>query len=186
MEIVFVPSDRLLVFAPHPDDESLACGGLIQRALASGAQVHVVIATNGDSNPWPQRWSERRWRLDTDAITRWAALRTGEARAALRTLGVAEDNVEFLQWRDQGLTARLVHDGETSVAQLRALLRQHKPTCIAMPSVLDSHPDHSALAILLKAALRAEGSTARLLSYWLHGRGSRPIDAPMQLTLTPT
>jgi hypothetical protein len=39
---------RLMVFAPHPDDETLAAGGLIQRVLARDGQVRVVFVTNGD------------------------------------------------------------------------------------------------------------------------------------------
>jgi LmbE family N-acetylglucosaminyl deacetylase len=184
MEITCQSDDRLLVFAPHPDDESLACGGLIRRARNAGADVRVVIATNGDTNPWPQRLTERRWRLDRIAVDRWAALRTSEAHAALQALGVDAVHAHFLQWADQGLTTRLVQDGESSVTQLAQLIRGHRPTLVAMPSVHDSHPDHSALAILLKAALRVESSPARLLSYWLHGRGSRGADAPMCVTLT--
>ncbi len=185
MEIQCDRDDRLLVFAPHPDDETLACGALIQRALAAGAAVHVVIATNGDANPWPQRLVERRWHLDRESVARWGAMRAGEARAALRVLGLDEAHVQFLHWPDQGLTARLVQDGQDSVAELATLIRLHRPTLVAMPSVRDSHPDHSALAILLKAALRAESSPARLLSYWLHGRGHGAIESPLDVTLTP-
>jgi hypothetical protein len=58
--LTFTAADRLLVFAPHPDDETIATGELIQLARASGAVVHVVFATDGDNNPWPQRWCERR------------------------------------------------------------------------------------------------------------------------------
>ena len=185
MEIHCDRGDRLLVFAPHPDDESLACGALIQRALSAGASVDVVIATNGDANPWPQRLVERRWHLDRESVERWGAMRMGEALAALRALGLGDDRVRFLRWPDQGLTARLVHDGQASVAELAALIRLQRPTLVALPSVRDSHPDHSALAILLKAALRAESSPARLLSYWLHGRGHGAAEAPMAVTLTP-
>jgi LmbE family N-acetylglucosaminyl deacetylase len=128
--------------------------------------------------------TERRWRLDRQDVERWAALRTSEAHAALRALGVPADQTRFLQWADQGLTTRMVHDGEASVAQLAGIIRLHRPTLVAMPSIHDSHPDHSALAILLKAALRSESSQARLLSYWLHGRGSTTGVAPMCVTLT--
>lgn len=176
-------SDRLLVFAPHPDDESLACGGLIQRAQRAGAAVCVVIATNGDANPWPQRVIEKRWRLGPDAAQRWGAVRHAEATAALQALGISIDSARFLQWADQGLTARLMHDGNASVVQLRQLIAAHRPTLVAMPSVLDSHPDHSALALMLKAALRGEGSRARAMSYWLHGRnGSRDHVSHVALT----
>ena len=69
-----------------------------------------------------------------------------------------------------------MQDGQASVAELAALIRLHRPTLVAMPSVRDSHPDHSALAILLKAALRAESSPGAPVSYWLHGRGNGAID----------
>ena len=166
-------SDRLLVFAPHPDDESLACGGLIQRARRAGASVSVVIATNGDANPWPQRVIEKRWRLGPDAAQRWGAVRRAEATTALQALGISIDNARFLQWADQGLTERLMQDGNASVEQLRQLIATHAPTLVAMPSVLDSHPDHSALALMLMAALRSENSQARAMSYWLHGRNGQ-------------
>ena len=177
--------DRLLVFAPHPDDESLACGGLIQRAQAEGAKVMVAIATDGDANPWPQRVIEKRWHLGPDATQRWGARRGDEARAALRALGVDEKNARFLHWADQGLTTRLMEQGQASVEQLRLLVREHRPTLVAMPSILDSHPDHSALALMLQAALRAEDSDARFLSYWLHGRSVIADSVVSQLTLMP-
>src|SRR5574340_1404799 len=44
--------DRILVVAPHPDDESLGCAGLIKQAVENGADVHVVVMTNGDANEW--------------------------------------------------------------------------------------------------------------------------------------
>src|SRR6476646_4479916 len=40
---------RMLVFAPHPDDEVLAAGGLIQQVREGGGTVHVVYLTSGDS-----------------------------------------------------------------------------------------------------------------------------------------
>ena len=48
--LTFKAADRLLVFAPHPDDETLATGELIQLARESGASVRVVFGTDGDNN----------------------------------------------------------------------------------------------------------------------------------------
>jgi LmbE family N-acetylglucosaminyl deacetylase len=42
---------RLMIFSPHPDDESLGAGGLIQRVLKAGGRVKVVFMTNGDGFP---------------------------------------------------------------------------------------------------------------------------------------
>jgi LmbE family N-acetylglucosaminyl deacetylase len=49
---------RLLIFAPHPDDESLACGILLQHAVNAEAAVLVIYLTDGENNPWPQRQTE--------------------------------------------------------------------------------------------------------------------------------
>ena len=55
---------RVMMMAPHPDDESLASGVLLQQAVAAGTKVRMVYATDGDDNPWPQRLIERRWKID--------------------------------------------------------------------------------------------------------------------------
>ena len=54
-------SDRVLVLAPHPDDESLAAAGLLQHARGRGAAIRVVFLTDGDRNPWAQLVNEWRW-----------------------------------------------------------------------------------------------------------------------------
>ena len=46
------PSDRILILAPHPDDEVLGCGGIIQKSVAMKRPVHVVYLTYGDNNEW--------------------------------------------------------------------------------------------------------------------------------------
>ncbi len=161
--------DRLLVFAPHPDDETLATGQLIRTGVAAGAAVRVVYATDGDNNPWPQRWIERRLVIGPAARRRWGARRRGEALAALRHLGVAETNVRTLGWHDQELTARLMAD-DAAVAVLAAEVREFDPTHVALPSLDDRHPDHSALHILLELALERLHHGCACLAYTVHGR----------------
>src|SRR5207249_3833424 len=51
-ELRLARDDRVLVLAPHPDDEALACGGLVQRALKMRLPVRIVFLTYGDSNEW--------------------------------------------------------------------------------------------------------------------------------------
>jgi hypothetical protein len=46
----FSKDDRVLILAPHPDDEAIGAGGLIQRALSAGAKVNIICFTNGDFN----------------------------------------------------------------------------------------------------------------------------------------
>jgi len=177
-------TDRLLVFAPHPDDETLATGELIQTALAAGASVRVIFATDGDDNPWPQRWLERRWRIDASARARWGARRRREATAALAELGVdAAADARFLGWPDQGLTAALMADGD-AVAVLADEIARFAPTQVAVPMLTDRHPDHSALRVMVDLAVLRAGVACVRLGYVVHGEKTsanvRPLagDAP--------
>ncbi len=168
-QLTFRGSDRLLVFAPHPDDETLATGELIQVARAAGAAVRVVFATDGDNNPWPQRWCERRWHIGPAERERWGRRRRGEAEAALARLGVAADGVRFLGWPDLGLTEKVERD-DTAIDTLREEIARYEPTHVAMPSLRDRHPDHGALRVMLELALANARATCVRLSYVVHGR----------------
>jgi LmbE family N-acetylglucosaminyl deacetylase len=168
-QLTFRATDRLLVFAPHPDDETLATGELIQLARAGGAAVRVVFATDGDNNPWPQRWCERRLQIGPAERERWGQRRRGEAGAALARLGVASGAVRFLGWPDLGLTQTLERD-DTAIDTLREEIERYAPTHLAMPSLRDRHPDHGALRVMLELALAHTRSSCMRLSYVVHGR----------------
>lgn len=168
--------DRLLVFAPHPDDETLAAGELIQSAVAVGAAVRVVFATDGDNNPWPQRWLERRFRIGAAERARWGQRRRGEALGALEILGIDASSARFLGWPDQGLTAALMHD-DGAISTLAQEIAAFVPSRVAMPTLDDRHPDHSALRVMLELALMRCASTCHRLGYIVHGaRGSAVHD----------
>src|SRR5262249_54049832 len=132
---------RVLVLAPHPDDETLATGGLLQRSVAAGAAVRVVFVTDGENNPWPQRAVERRWRLGASARIRWAQRRRAETLDALTCLGIPVSSAVFLHFPDQGLTSLLLAGGGGLVPALTTELRMWRPTLVAAPAAADRHPD---------------------------------------------
>jgi LmbE family N-acetylglucosaminyl deacetylase len=167
--LTFTAADRLMVFAPHPDDETIATGELIQLARESGAAVRVVFATDGDNNPWPQRWCERRLHIGRAERERWGLRRRGEAEAAVARLGIASGEVRFLGWPDLGLTEKLERD-DAAIDTLRDEIASWTPTHVAMPSLRDRHPDHGALRVMLELALAKARSNAARLSYVVHGR----------------
>ena len=167
----FGPADRLLVFAPHPDDETLATGALIQAARASAVAVRVIFATDGENNPWPQRWIERRWRIGPAERARWGARRRAEAAEALRLLGLdSARDVRFMGWPDQGLTDILMRDG-SGTARLASEIAAFAPTRVVMPALADHHPDHSALRVMLDIALLSTRLRCLRLGYVVHGHG---------------
>ncbi|HEY0141397.1 MAG TPA: PIG-L family deacetylase [Thermoanaerobaculia bacterium] len=111
--------ERLLVLAPHPDDEVIGCGGLVAQHLRDGRAVRIIIATDG-------------------AQAGDAAAREEESRRGIARLGDGAE-VEFLRFPDRGL-------GDDVAARLRGELMAFRPDLIAVPSPIEIHPDHLALA----------------------------------------
>ncbi len=145
---------RLLVLAPHPDDESLATGTLLQRAQAMDGMVTVAWITSGENNPWAQRVVERRLFIGPQDRARFGALREQEALAALVCLQLPRTCGRFLRFPDQGLTRGLLHEPAPILAALARLFDETRPTLVAYPSLADLHPDHSALGVLTRLALQ--------------------------------
>lgn len=139
--------ERLLVLAPHPDDEAIGCGGLVARHLRDGRKVRVVIATNG-------------------AEAGDAEGREAESRRGLALLGEGAA-VEFYALPDRHLAERSAE----LLAKLRATLGAFAPDLIAVPSPIEIHPDHLALArsfcelVQGDATLFADAAIARVAFY---------------------
>src|SRR5260370_31390221 len=150
---LFTNNSRVLLVAPHPDDESLGCSIILQRAVRAGADVRVAYATDGENNPWPQRVLERKWRLDEFDRARWGRLRRQEALNALSVLGIDNLNLEFLALPDQGLTGLLLSDYLAPLQLLADCIVNWAHTHLFWPALGDTHPDHSALAVMLFLAV---------------------------------
>ena len=164
-------NSRLMIFAPHPDDEVLGCGIMLQRLRAAGAATRVVYVTDGENNPWPQRFLERKWRLDEQDRKRWGQLRRAECLASLQVLGHDPSSACFLTMPDQGLTSLLIKDCSRALALLTRLIIDWAPTHLLIPSATDIHPDHSAVAVLLSLVLqelRENGWRGSVWSYAVH------------------
>jgi N-acetyl-1-D-myo-inositol-2-amino-2-deoxy-alpha-D-glucopyranoside deacetylase len=166
---VFSAQTRLLVVAPHPDDETIATGLLIQQVLAAGGEVRILLLTAGDNNPWPQRWLERRVRIGAIDRQRWGRRRHAEMLQALQCLGVPAQALQTLGWPDLGVTDLLLHDGAAAISALAATIDQFRPSLIAMPALDDHHPDHGSAHVLMRLALAARADPPQWLSYLVHG-----------------
>ncbi len=127
----------MLVLAPHPDDESLGCGGAIVLHCRQGDRLTVVFATDGAAG---------------DPLAHYAGLdyrelRREEARRAGAILGV--DEIVFWDYPDGRLTE--AHDLSERLA---ALLEADRPDIVYRPSSLEIHPDHWALGLCMEEARR--------------------------------
>ena len=164
-------ADRVLVLAPHPDDEAIGAGGLVQRVIARGGDVRVVFLTSGESNPWPVRYVNRRWTVRDCDRQEWGRTRCEEARASLRTLG-AGDCATFLGYPDQQL-AGIARSGDARVADmLRSIMREFRPALLVAPSAQDLHSDHRAAGYFAHQAVRGLGDDApEIFTYVVHGHG---------------
>jgi LmbE family N-acetylglucosaminyl deacetylase len=172
-----------VLIAPHPDDEALACSVILQKAVRAGVAIRIVYVTDGDDNPWPQRAVERRWRLSPSDRERWGKLRRSEALAALRVLGVHPADVQFLALPDQGLTDLLLRDCNSTLTRLIQVIDDWSPTDILVPSLSDIHPDHNAVAVMMRLIIGdlLAGEVSQW-NYLVHGRSSAFFDNAVELS----
>jgi len=124
---------KVVVLAPHMDDEVLGCGGTIARHVAAGAQVSVVFLTDGRYGGDP-------------------TIRKAEARRAADTLGAGA--LHFLDAED----SRLREDPHVA-GKLRDTLERESPDIVYLPFFLENHRDHRAANNVLFAA--TSGSSLR-------------------------
>jgi LmbE family N-acetylglucosaminyl deacetylase len=170
--LAFDSDSRLMLIAPHPDDESVACGVVLQRAVRAGAAIRVIYITDGENNPWPQRVIESKWRLNAADRVRCGRIRRDEALAALRVLGVDPVAVHCIGLPDQKLTALLARDARFVLKRLALMINQWGPTHLIFPSHFDRHPDHSAVAVMIQLILPelvSNSITASAWTYAVHG-----------------
>lgn len=129
----------LLILAPHPDDETLGCGGLIATATKLGLRPRVAYLTDGEgshtgSPSWPpERIAERRRQ---------------EALNALYILGVPQDDVLFLGWPDAAPHPRGRDDYATSLRSLTAWADAFSAWSVWAPWRAEQHCDHVAANVL--------------------------------------
>ena len=158
---------RTVVLAPHADDESLGCGGLLALLARAGHAAHVVVVTDGTGSH-PNSASHPPARL--------RALRETEAQRAVRHLGHG-GRVEFLRYPDAGLPDEASAAFAQVSRRLAGLLDDLRPDTVLVPWRRDPHGDHEA-TWRLAAAGRRPG--VRWLEYpvWAWTRPDDPACAP--------
>ncbi len=145
-----------VVIAPHQDDETLACGGVIARKRNEGLPVHVIFITDGSAS------HPNHPRLDRAAI---AALRAREAMKAIHCLGVERAAVHFLNEPDGTLNTITSAHRESLVSRLAALLGSIAPGEIFLPCNPDGSSEHDATFGFVTDALARAGLRPAIWQY---------------------
>ena len=126
---------NVLVIAPHPDDESIGCGGSLRLHALRGDRICVVFLTSGELGLKSVR-REEAWRI-----------RESEAEAAASVLGIAK--TEFLRHPDGSVHEHLAD----CIATVKSILRTEAPGMLYVPHFAEWHPDHRAAANIVREAL---------------------------------
>jgi len=176
--------ERLLIIAPHPDDDVLGVGGEMAVAARRGDSVLVVYLTSGDANLAGKRLITMTPFLSASSLRALGGRRQKEAVLALGRLAIPASSAVFLNYPDQGLMDLVISNwsaqapfqsrftkrdakylrsafhpertycGENVLADLVEIVETYRPTVVYVPHPSDRHPDHSAGYFLATLAVQ--------------------------------
>lgn len=156
----------VFVLAPHPDDESIGCGGLIAASAAAGIPVFVHVLTDGrHSHPGSRAWPPERI----------AERREAEARRAGAHLGLAPEALRFERKLDGSLLFDWANANDVAT-RIADRASQWRAPVIVAPWRADPHPDHMAASVIADLVEQACNG-ARGLRYLVWAKNSRAIIA---------
>ena len=181
--VTLAANDRILILAPHPDDEVIGCAGIIQKAVSLNLPVRIIFLTYGDFNQWAFLIYRKHPVLVPKAIENMGVVRHDEAIAAAENLGLKAKDLIFLGYPDFGtmniwdafwgdrpsyrsLLTRAnkvpyhnafrpgaPYKGEEILHDLTSIFKDFKPTKIFVTGPFDSDSDHRSLYLFLRISL---------------------------------
>jgi LmbE family N-acetylglucosaminyl deacetylase len=182
-EVTLEATDRILILAPHPDDEILATAGVIHEAIKLGLPIQVVFYTYGDNNVWSFTLYKKRPVLSVEEVRKMGEHRFEEANAAAKEMGLSPDQLIFLgypdfgtqhiwreHWKDEppfrsmftkatnvpystALNPGAPYKGESILQDLKTVIRDFHPTKVFVSHPADYNPDHRTLYVFTRVAL---------------------------------
>lgn len=155
---------RIIVFAPHPDDGVLGCGGTIAKRISQGYDVLMVVLTDGryafsnvlgiNSNPTPEDMK---------------AIRMEEVKNGIKVLGMSEKQLLFLNFEDSSLESN-----EREVKQkILKILKENHPVEVYFPCDKEYHKDHLVTNRVLEGACKELNLNAVKYKYSITQRYAR-------------
>ena len=152
-------SQRLLIIAPHMDDEILGCGGSIL-LHKDKSRIHCLFATDGSQSPSPLLpWTGS---IEPDIVR----IRHEEALQVMREVGIPKDNLVFLNFPDGTLSRNL----RQFRSRLAHEISRINPSIVLAPFRYDLHSDHVAVNRCTRAVLSDQQQDCHLLEYIVYYR----------------
>ncbi len=139
-------TDTILVFSPHPDDETIAAGGFIKTATSVGANVWITLVTDGNKHHLEK-------------------IRYNEFAKVTSSLGVSENNLIYLNYPDGNLEK--VNQGQVQNYFKNIVTFVH-PNIILVPSINDMHPDHKTTGVDAETVISNLKIKASIYYYLVH------------------
>ncbi|MEO6685962.1 MAG: PIG-L deacetylase family protein [Dyadobacter sp.] len=154
-----------LIVAPHPDDETLGCGGTVALMRKNGIPVHFLFVSDGSmSHPNSKKYPAKR-------LTK---VREKEAKNAVLTLGGQVDHMEFLRLKDTKVPHEHDNQFEETVQKIVKIIDEIEPQSVFVPWQKDPHPDHQATWKIMSEAVNRAKIKPRFIEYpiWLWELGN--------------
>ncbi|MHC1744115.1 MAG: PIG-L deacetylase family protein [Syntrophobacteraceae bacterium] len=178
------PQVRLMVFAPHPDDEAIGAAGLIQRVIQKDGKAKVVFVTNGDGYLDGVRLQNNQATASSDDFIVYGVQRQREAQQAVASMGLEPEDAIFLGFPDGGIDdlwtdhwssqkpytsphtqfdhahykssfwRYVSYSGAGLHNQILRAILEFAPDWIVLPDPRDLHPDHSTTGVFVLEAIR--------------------------------
>jgi len=207
--------ERILIVAPHIDDESIGAGGFAIDSLANGADVYVVFLTAGDCSRFAARLMHKTLEPTASNYLSVGRARIDEAGVAMKLLGIPQDHYFVLGYPDRGLRSMVDHrnavvrssgtkaravpypDALTPgapysfgslMADMRHVIELTQPTTVIAPVAFDRHPDHAAAAEITDDVLEEMHLAPHRLGYLVHAKRipTALVSTPERALLPPT
>jgi LmbE family N-acetylglucosaminyl deacetylase len=137
---------KTIVFAPHPDDETLGCGGTIAKRLHEKNDVLVVVMTDGRNS-----FAEILDTTSGPAPEEVKQIRMDEIKKAMTILGVSNENLVFFEFEDGKLSDSEI-DAESKVVQI---LKKYLPSEVFFTYAKDNNSDHLATNRIVRRAIKS-------------------------------
>jgi len=206
-------NDRILIIAPHIDDEVISSGGLIQQARSVGSRVKVVYMTNGDNNLFSIIGEDKSLKISPPEFVSLGEERMQEGIQATKVLGLTKDDLIFLGYPDYGLSSMLdkfysipylsrgtkfdynpyhgtykkgqLYTGANIVSDLEEIITNFNPNIVIVSHPRDKNPDHWATFRFSKKTLADKNFQGKVFAYLVHYKMYPPDKNPNEFLYPP-